>query len=104
VFVDFERAALGDPLDDLGNLLAHLAWEHATLGPDGAAAGPFAEALAHEYAARTAPSPSGARAFHEACALVEIAELPVRRRLPGAAEVAGRALAMARAALDRPAD
>lgn len=96
VFVDFERAAMGDPLDDVGNLLAHLEWEHATMGAEGANAGPFAEALASELASRAGGDEAGGRGFFTACALVEIAELPVRRRLPGAAEVASRALALAR--------
>lgn len=101
VFVDFERAAMGDANDDLGNLLAHLRWEHATMDADGAAAGPFAEALAHELRSHPAYDLAGAARFFEACALVEIAELPVRRRMSTAAEIAGRAVTMAYAALTR---
>lgn len=99
VFVDFERAAMGDPLDDVGNLLAHLRWEHATMGEDGAAAGPFADALEHDLRTHAAYADEPTARFFEACALVEIAELPVRRRLPGATETAARAVAMARATL-----
>lgn len=98
-FVDFERCAQGDPLDDLGNLLAHLEWEHATMGAEGAAAGPFARALAREYAAITPKRAPDALGFYRACALLEIAELPVRRRAEDAPAVSARAVAMARAAL-----
>ncbi|MEQ1834367.1 MAG: phosphotransferase, partial [Candidatus Eisenbacteria bacterium] len=98
-FVDFERCAMGDPLDDLGNLLAHLEWEHATMGAEGAAAGPFAEALAREYAAVTPARAPEVLGFYRACALLEIAELPVRRRTDDAVTVSAQAVAMARAAL-----
>lgn len=101
VFVDFERAAMGDPLDDLGNLIAHLVWEHDTAGAEGAAAGPFAEAVAREYARCTGPLDARSLAFHEGCAFMEIAELPVRRRLPEAAATSARAVARARAAFAR---
>ena len=98
-FVDFERCAMGDPLDDLGNLLAHLEWEHATMRNEGAAAGPFAVALAREYMCLTPTREPGVLGFYRACALLEIAELPVRRGAEDAAEASARAVAMARAAL-----
>lgn len=99
-FVDLERAALGDPLDDLGSLTGHLRWEHATLGADGAAAAAFAGAVTAAYAARTTPRPVRDLAFYEAAALLEIAELPVRRRLDDSAALAGKAVALAAASLD----
>ncbi|MFM8558186.1 MAG: phosphotransferase, partial [bacterium] len=101
VFVDFERAAMGDPLDDLGNLIAHLVWEHDTAGAEGAAARPFAEAVTREYALRAGSLDARSLAFHEGCAFLEIAELPVRRRLPEAAATSARAVARARAAFAR---
>lgn len=101
VFVDFERAAMGDPLDDLGNLIAHLVWEHDTAGAEGTNAGPFAEAVTREYAQRAGSLDARSLAFHEGCAFLEIAELPVRRRLPEAAATSARAVARARAAFAR---
>ena len=96
VIVDLERCAMGDPLDDWGSLLAHLKWESRALLPEGAAAGPFAEALRPRALASAPGRPERDLAFFVAVALVEVAELPVRRRAPGAAETARLALQLAR--------
>ena len=99
VIVDLERCAMGDPLDDWGSLLAHLVWESRAALPEGAAAGPFAERLRPLARAAAPDRPARDLAFFTAVAMVEIAELPVRRQAPGAAESARLALRLAHDAL-----
>jgi hypothetical protein len=98
--VDLERCAMGDPLEDVGDLLAHLHWEHRTKFTKGAAAaGRFAEGLAHEVLARSPGRSPRDLGFFTACASLEIGEVSLRRKLTSAAADARLAAELARLAL-----
>jgi len=82
VFVDFERFGLGDPLQDVGNLVAHLR-AYAVRDPEAAPAlEGFRERFASAYFASGPERPQRDLAFYTACGLAELALLPFRRLEP----------------------
>ncbi|MCC6781196.1 MAG: phosphotransferase [Planctomycetes bacterium] len=99
--VDFERAARGDPLFDLGHLRAHLALL-ARRSPDAA---PAIERFAQDLVDRVLRSQQGGAArrlpFFVANGLLERALLPLRNLEPDREVTAADTLAMARRWLAR---
>ncbi len=81
VFVDFERVAIGDPLEDVGNFVAHLL-SHAARATDAGTRGhidAFRDAFLRTYLAGAPRRPGGDLLFFVACGLLELALLPFRR-------------------------
>lgn len=94
--VDFERCAIGDPLDDVGNLMSHC----ESLPAEQSDWSGFASRFLESYLRHGPVRPAGERNAYLAIAHLERAILPVRRMQPDAHGQAHRLIDRALQILD----
>jgi aminoglycoside phosphotransferase (APT) family kinase protein len=98
--VDFEETGPGDPLLDVGNLLAHLRWmAHFARPPESDACAAYRDAVRRAALDRFGWHADDL-ALREAFALFRLATTPLRQPNPGWPQQIGRGLGLAIDALD----